>query len=904
VARNFGGATNFITLAPGNLVGLDGGPLSIFAIVKWSSGDGAIIYTNPGGAGGDSTAVSLEVFGGTYYCQSNTSVMAASAADNWHLIGYNKANGSATPRGHKYVYDTATWTHSAGGGAQVDGTAVGSSDTLQIGRWGTGSQYFVGDMAVIGVFDFALSDDQAETLAFSLQAWYALGPRGLWVLDQADTTTSVLDLTGGGANQTALAGTAVSSLSVPVFSYGFDDPALSSSAAAAGATNAPAGNASFTFVAQSATTKISATGGGATLAIAAQNATGTVRATSGAATLTVAAQGATTRVSSTSGVASLGVAANNATVQVSVVASAGTAGISLAAQGSTAQVAASATTATLNMLAQSVSEQVGVTAGLASLTITAQQAAAINGVSVAATPATFTLVASGSTAKISSTAGVASFSLAAQTTAAGLISPSAGVATFSLSAQPASETLSLSAGVASFSLTAQSAGDAISSNAGVATFTLAAQSMTEAVAPHASVASWTMLAQNATAQTGSFGIGNAGVATLTFTAQDAGSKISTNISAATFTFSALPAGVTVGSGVNPTTALLTLTAHDVSAFVAASVLPATLSLSGENASATVGTSALAGTSLLGVTALGLTTGVATGVGFASLSFNAFNVTTVAIPIDSGVVTGGATMICGSWDPVWSCALPTGGPAVSGIAVQAATEVLYALSGRQFGLCTVTLRPCRRDCFGDVWPFVNWWQYGTYPQPALMGGTWYNLTCGSCSGGCSCTTLSEVLLPGPVFSVDEVRVDGAILTKNVDYRLDEFRRLVRLGGQQWPLCNDLNRTNTQLNTWSVTVQIGQAVPALGQMAVGELSMQFMKALLCNDDCALPMPVQSLVRQGVSITFLDPNQVFANGRTGLYLADLFITSVNPSGKTRPSRVYDVDGYPGNARLLGTG
>lgn len=263
---------------------------------------------------------------------------------------------------------------------------------------------------------------------------------------------------------------------------------------------------------------------------------------------------------------------------------------------------------------------------------------------------------------------------------------------------------------------------------------------------------------------------------------------------------------------------------------------------------------------------------------------------MALPID----------LCESWTPTFTCALPTGAETVSGTALEAASEVLYAMSGRQFGLCTITVRPCRRDCWGGSWPFAaNWWaEYGAdrWPYPALIGGLWYNLACGGCAGGCSCTVVHEVVLPGVVHDVTQVKVDGVILTPDVDYRVDNYRLLVRLGGDDWPLCNDLNEADTEVGTWSVTFRIGRPVPSLGQAAVGVLTEQFTKMLLCDDSCELPFNVTQLSRQGVDITFLDPQEIFANRRTGLYLPDLFVNTYNPHGRTQRARVYDIDApYP---------
>lgn len=266
----------------------------------------------------------------------------------------------------------------------------------------------------------------------------------------------------------------------------------------------------------------------------------------------------------------------------------------------------------------------------------------------------------------------------------------------------------------------------------------------------------------------------------------------------------------------------------------------------------------------------------------------------------------ATSYCDGWTPTFTCDLPVGSEAVSGTALSIASEILYGLSGRQFGICEVTLRPCRKDCYGDTWPITLGTSFnggGTYPTPVLYAGEWYNITCGSCSGGCSCARLSEVALPAPIHAVTEVKIDGDILTADVDYRVDSNRLLVRLGGEEWPLCNDLNLADTEDGTWSVTYQYGQPLPELGKLALGVLVDEFSKALLCSADCKLPKPVQSITRQGVSITFLDPNEVFQAGRTGLYTPDLFITVYNPHARTSPSRVYDIDD-PQRYRRLGTG
>lgn len=248
--------------------------------------------------------------------------------------------------------------------------------------------------------------------------------------------------------------------------------------------------------------------------------------------------------------------------------------------------------------------------------------------------------------------------------------------------------------------------------------------------------------------------------------------------------------------------------------------------------------------------------------------------------------------CSPWPVRWTCDVSTESPIVTAQAVQVATEVVWAMSGRQFGLCEVTLRPCRRACGDDYWS-PNFDEFGgtAFVRPALIGGQWFNLTCGSCTGGCSCSSIFEVKLPAPVHSVVEVRVDGSPLVTGA-YRLDDNRLLVRTDGADWPRCNDLNLDDTEVGTWSVTAEFGQPVPEGGAWAVGELACEIISAINGND-CRLPRQVTQLARQGVTITFPSLTELFASRQTGLYLVDLFTATWNPNRLNRRSGVYSVDG-----------
>lgn len=223
MARFFDGAS-FITTSIGGLSTCDGGAITIMAIVKLSAIRGGVIEIRDSG-GNAVASFNADTAPDSYYYSTSAGfrqMLAAATADNWHLTGVTKDNGTATPRGHKYVYDTNTWTHTDAAGTMGDSASTaGASGTVRLGRVLTAAgDQFDGDIAIMGVWNRVLTDAEIEQLAFSLQGWYASAPDALWLLDQSAVDQKILDLTGNGANETAITGTSVSTNSVPVFSYG------------------------------------------------------------------------------------------------------------------------------------------------------------------------------------------------------------------------------------------------------------------------------------------------------------------------------------------------------------------------------------------------------------------------------------------------------------------------------------------------------------------------------------------------------------------------------------------------------------------------------------------------------------------------------------------------------------
>jgi hypothetical protein len=226
--------------------------------------------------------------------------------------------------------------------------------------------------------------------------------------------------------------------------------------------------------------------------------------------------------------------------------------------------------------------------------------------------------------------------------------------------------------------------------------------------------------------------------------------------------------------------------------------------------------------------------------------------------------------------------------------QMAVDFLRQWTGGVFGLCPVTVRPCRADCDGATSTFFG---RGPYPSgggmggyvPALIAGSWYNLSCGACASTCSCDETSSFALPGPVHAIDQVLIDGQPLPEDA-YRVDNRRLLVRMDGGLWPVCQDLSADPTQPGTWQVSYLRGLPVPVGGQVAAGVLACEFEKAACKDASCKLPERLKQVTRQGVSVTIFDEFAEIGQGGTGLYLVDSWVASV--TNAPRPSRVVSVD------------
>lgn len=179
-------------------------------------------------------------------------------------------------------------------------------------------------------------------------------------------------------------------------------------------------------------------------------------------------------------------------------------------------------------------------------------------------------------------------------------------------------------------------------------------------------------------------------------------------------------------------------------------------------------------------------------------------------------------------------------------------------------------------------------------PYTVGGRWYNATTCGCGPSCSCGELCQVYLNGPVAGIESVQIDGVNLEPE-SYRLDAPTWLVREDGECWPFCQDLGAELGEEGTFGVTYLQGIQPEAGAIAAVSALTYELVRACIPDCDCKLPQRVTQIARQGVAAQFIDKQAFFDNGRTGLYVVDLWLNSVNPNNLPSQMRVISPDHRP---------
>lgn len=225
------------------------------------------------------------------------------------------------------------------------------------------------------------------------------------------------------------------------------------------------------------------------------------------------------------------------------------------------------------------------------------------------------------------------------------------------------------------------------------------------------------------------------------------------------------------------------------------------------------------------------------------------------------------------------------PALRMMAERWAANYLYTATGKIYGGCPRTYRPCRENCAPAANCCGGYSGAGvTRPYRLANSLDWVNVSCGKCRRGCQCTEVSEVYLPG-VSQVLNVRLDGVDYDPCGMVAVYDGARVVRTDGGRWPICQELGKIDGP-GTWSITVLEGKCPPDGVELVTGILMCEFLKACMRKDDCRLPRRIQTITRQGVAIGFSDRFENLVNLRTGIWEIDAWIEQARYVGAATPS------------------
>lgn len=227
------------------------------------------------------------------------------------------------------------------------------------------------------------------------------------------------------------------------------------------------------------------------------------------------------------------------------------------------------------------------------------------------------------------------------------------------------------------------------------------------------------------------------------------------------------------------------------------------------------------------------------------------------------------------------------PSLKVAAQDFAYTFLNAATGRQFGECVMTVRPCGWNTCNTGIEWLGWSWGGSVWQPYILNGLWYNAACG-CAGLCSCIPDCAVRLDGPVNTIIEVRIDGVVVDPSTYFVMDQ-QWLVRASNSDdcWPECADMNAVPGE--GFEVTYTRGRPVPTALLNAASKLACEWVKSCTGDSSCRLSSWVVAMSRQGTDFQFVNPVELITRGLTGLKEVDMLITAYNPNQLHAPLRVF---------------
>lgn len=176
--------------------------------------------------------------------------------------------------------------------------------------------------------------------------------------------------------------------------------------------------------------------------------------------------------------------------------------------------------------------------------------------------------------------------------------------------------------------------------------------------------------------------------------------------------------------------------------------------------------------------------------------------------------------------------------------------------------------------------------GVQKTPSGQGVTWTNPS----DGGTGADFFITVHDSGNFGQIITNYTSGLSSPDNL--RLEEVSWTAPGAGMDcWPKCNNLGLSDDEVGTMSVKLTYGRPIPELVLLGAQELACNLIKGCV-GKPCDLPRRVQSISRQGMNATFLDPMEFMKDGFTGIYLVDLAIRTYNPHGLYKKAAVYSPD------------
>lgn len=183
------------------------------------------------------------------------------------------------------------------------------------------------------------------------------------------------------------------------------------------------------------------------------------------------------------------------------------------------------------------------------------------------------------------------------------------------------------------------------------------------------------------------------------------------------------------------------------------------------------------------------------------------------------------------------------------AITSATDLMWALLGRQFASYTEKIRPDIQEAshFIDLDRF-------------------------------------------PVNSIDEVLIDGEVVPSD-QYYLHDQRYLMRVDGTSWPTFQKLHLDDTEEGTFSVALTWGRPAPDSVRQATRRLACELL-TLDNGGKSSLNDRVRNVVRNGITMEVVSADDLLESGRTGIYEVDLVLAVYNRDGHTALPFVVNPD------------